>query len=100
MKELNVKDPDRGGSPPSGASGDVLPASAGTASRRSGLVGAAAGAAQEARSAPDNRPRGKKRRKRRRGRKVFARDGSGAMPLPRRLTRRPQAASGAAPCRP
>ncbi|MDW6023154.1 Ppx/GppA phosphatase family protein [Mesorhizobium sp. BAC0120] len=77
MKEFDVKDPDTGGSPPGGASGDTLPVNGGTVPHGAAHRGGAAGAVQEGRHAPDNRPRGKKRRKRRRGRKVFARDGAG-----------------------
>jgi len=74
-----VKDPDQGGSPPSGEAGDILPQGGGTAPCAGTLTGPAAGAVQEGLSAPENRPRGKKRRKRRRGRKVFARDSTGAV---------------------
>jgi exopolyphosphatase/guanosine-5'-triphosphate,3'-diphosphate pyrophosphatase len=102
-KEFNVKDPERGGFPPGGASGDILPQDGGTASVATAPAGPAAqppGTVGQGRGAHDNRPHGKKRRKRRRGRKVFVRDGLGASqpgtPAPT-LSPQQQPAAGALP---
>jgi exopolyphosphatase/guanosine-5'-triphosphate,3'-diphosphate pyrophosphatase len=82
-KVFDVEDPNAGGSPPRGASGEVLPGEGGTALRAAADAERRSEAAREGRGAPDGRPHGKKRRKRRRGRKVFARDaGSIAAAVP------------------
>jgi exopolyphosphatase/guanosine-5'-triphosphate,3'-diphosphate pyrophosphatase len=76
-KVFDVEDPNAGGPPPRGASGEVLPGAGGTAPHAAAEARRRAEATQEGRGAPDSRPHGKKRRKRRRGRKVFARDAAG-----------------------
>src|SRR3954462_4950907 len=75
-KVFDVEDPNAGGPPPGGASGEVLPGGGGTAFHAANAEQRSE-VRQEGRGAPDSRPHGKKRRKRRRGRKVFARDANG-----------------------
>jgi exopolyphosphatase/guanosine-5'-triphosphate,3'-diphosphate pyrophosphatase len=78
-KVFDVEDPDAGGLPPRGASGEVLPGQGGTPLHAAVEARARPEPPRQAHGAPDNRPHGKKRRKRRRGRKVFARDPSPAV---------------------
>jgi exopolyphosphatase / guanosine-5'-triphosphate,3'-diphosphate pyrophosphatase len=78
-KVFDVEDPDAGGLPPRGGSGEGLPGQGRTPLHAAAEARESGRPRQEAHGAPDNRPHGKKRRKRRRGRKVFARDASGAV---------------------
>lgn len=94
-KVFNVEDPDAGGLPPRGRSGEVPPGQGGTSLHAAAEVRVRADSPPQAEGAPENRPHGKKRRKRRRGRKVFARDPSLAI-APVRLDHAPSSAPPAA----